>query len=62
MADAPSRHEPTTGIIDYKKVLKKIWDKGYRGFIGLEHGQTDKSLAGDRKLLQIYRDIDSVVA
>ncbi len=62
IADAPSRQEPGTGNIDYKKVLKKIWDKGYRGFIGLEHGQTDKSLEGDRKLLQIYRDLDSVVA
>lgn len=62
IADAPARNEPTTGVIDYKKVLKKIWDKGFRGFIGLEHGQTDKSLAGDQKLLQIYRDLDSVAS
>lgn len=62
IADAPARNEPGTGIIDYKKVLKKIWDKGYRGIIGLEHGQSDKSLEGDKKLLQTYFDLDSVAS
>ncbi len=62
IADAPDRNEPTTGVIDYKKVLKKIWNKGYRGIIGLEHGQSDKSLKGDLKLLEIYRDLDSVAS
>lgn len=60
IADAPGRNEPGTGSINYEKVLKKIWDKGYRGFIGLEHGQSDKSLEGDQKLLRIYRKLDSV--
>jgi len=62
MADAPSRNEPGTGVIDYKKVLGKIWAKGYRGFIGLEHGQTDKTVAGDMKLLEIYRELDSAAS
>jgi len=62
IADAPQRMEPGTGTIPYKKVLGKIWDKGYRGFIGLEHGQSDKSIEGDKKLLQIYRDLDSAAS
>ncbi len=62
VADAPSRQEPGTGNIPYKQILKKIWDKGFRGFIGLEHGQSDKSKEGDLKLLEVYRDLDSVTA
>ena len=58
IADAPNRCEPTSGVIDYKTVLRKIWDRGFRGFLGLEHHQTDKTAAGDMRVLQIYRDLD----
>ena len=36
VADAPGRHEPGTGEINYKKVLKHLEDCGYSGFIGYE--------------------------
>lgn len=62
IADAPSRNEPGTGVIDYAAVLKEIWDKGFRGLVGLEHGQTLKTPEGDMKLLQIYRDLDKVIS
>jgi hydroxypyruvate isomerase len=35
-ADAPGRHEPGTGEINYSRVLKEAYDLGYRGFVGLE--------------------------
>lgn len=37
IADAPGRHEPGTGEIDFHKVLAKIRDIGYGNFIGLEY-------------------------
>ncbi len=58
IADAPQRCEPTSGVIDYKKVLMKIWDKGFRGFLGLEHRQTENTKECDLRILQIYRDLD----
>ncbi len=58
IADAPQRCEPTSGVIDYKNVLKKIWDKGFRGFLGLEHRQTENTKEKDLQILQIYRDLD----
>ncbi|HEV3166099.1 MAG TPA: TIM barrel protein [Isosphaeraceae bacterium] len=36
IADAPGRHEPGTGDIQYASVLRTIHDVGYRGDIGLE--------------------------
>ena len=59
VADAPQRLEPGTGIIDYRKVFKKIWDKGYRGFIGLEHGVSKRDAATDAKMLAVYRSFDA---
>jgi Hydroxypyruvate isomerase len=59
LADAPQRKEPGTGEIDFETILKKIWQKGFRGIIGLEHGQTDNSKEGDKKLWEIYRKLDA---
>ncbi len=59
IADSPGRMEPGTGHMPYKEILKKIWDKGFRGFLGLEHAQSDKSAEGDLKLLKTYRELDS---
>ncbi len=58
IADAPGRNEPTSGNIDFPKILKKIRSKGFDGILGLEHGQTDKSPEGDQKLLEIYKKLD----
>ena len=57
----PTRQEPTTGVIDFPRVLKKIWDRGFRGFIGLEYGQSVATKERDMQILQIYKDLDSVI-
>jgi hydroxypyruvate isomerase len=36
LADHPGRHEPGTGEIHYNRVLREVYELGYRGFVGLE--------------------------
>lgn len=40
VADAPGRHEPGTGAIDYAQVLQAIRDSAFDGFVGLEYRAT----------------------
>ncbi len=46
IADAPDRHEPGTGEINFPYVLRQLDGMGYAGFVGLEYrpsGPTDAS-------------------
>ena len=36
LADNPGRNEPGTGEIRYSRVMKELWDLGYRGYVGAE--------------------------
>ena len=40
VADAPGRHEPGTGTVDYVSILKAIREMSYSGFVGLEYRAT----------------------
>ena len=40
VADAPGRHEPGPGNVDYIKILKEISELPYDGYIGLEYRAT----------------------
>jgi hydroxypyruvate isomerase len=40
VADAPGRHEPGTGKVDYVKIIKEISQMPYKGYIGLEYRAT----------------------
>jgi hydroxypyruvate isomerase len=40
IADNPGRHQPGTGEIDYRFVLREIGTLGYRGYVGLEYVPT----------------------
>lgn len=40
VADAPGRHEPGTGRVDYAKILGEIEKLPYDGYIGLEYRAT----------------------
>lgn len=47
VADAPDRHEPGTGEINFPFVLRALDDMGYGGYVGLEYrpsGRTEDSL------------------
>jgi hydroxypyruvate isomerase len=58
VGDTPGRKEPTSGEINYPKVLQYIHDKGYRGFVGMEHGIQKPGKEGAMAALQAYRSID----
>jgi hydroxypyruvate isomerase len=38
IGDNPGRNEPTTGEMNYKNIFKHIHSKGYKGVLGMEHG------------------------
>lgn len=58
VGDTPGRNEPGTGEINYKNVFQHIYDKGYRGFAGLEHGQSQDGQAGETAVIEAYRSVD----
>jgi hydroxypyruvate isomerase len=55
----PGRNEPTTGEMDYKNIFKHIYEKGYRGVLGMEHGNARPGKEGEMALIQAYRDSDN---
>ena len=58
MGDTPGRNEPTSGEINFHKVLQYVHDKGYRGFMGMEHGTSKPGQEGERVTLEAYRSVD----
>ena len=61
LGDSPKRTEPLSGEINYKNLIKKIYDKGYVGIYGMEHKLSDKSKAGEEKMLKAYGEIERFV-
>ncbi len=59
IGDNPGRKEPTTGEINYKNVFKFIHEKGYRGIMGMEHGNSMPGKEGEIKLIEAYSQVDN---
>lgn len=59
IGDNPGRKEPTTGEINYKNVFKYIYERGYRGVMGMEHGNSKPGKEGEQALIKAYRESDS---
>ncbi|WKN43239.1 TIM barrel protein [Tunicatimonas pelagia] len=59
IGDNPGRKEPTTGEINYKNVFKFIHEKGYRGIMGMEHGNSMPGKEGEIKLIEAYAQVDN---
>src|SRR5690606_7795570 len=55
VGDTPGRKEPGSGEINYQTVLQHVHDKGYRGFVGLEHGTSKPGREGALIALDAYR-------
>ena len=54
IGDNPGRKEPTTGEINYKNVFKFIYEKGYDGILGMEHGKSMQGEEGEKALVDAY--------
>ena len=58
LGDNPGRKEPTTGEINYRNVFRFIRDKGYKGVLCMEHGQSKPGIEGERAVIDAYRACD----
>ena len=58
IGDNPGRKEPTTGEINYKNLFKHVYNKGYRGVWGMEHGNAQPGKEGELALIKAYRECD----
>lgn len=58
IGDNPGRKEPTTGEINYKNIFKHLHEKGYKGVMGMEHGNSLKGKEGELRVIKAYRETD----
>ncbi len=58
IGDNPGRKEPTTGEMNYKNIFAHIAAKGYKGVMGMEHGNAKKGKEGELALIRAYREVD----
>lgn len=58
IGDNPHRNEPTTGEMNYKNIFRHIYDKGYKGVLGMEHGISKPGKEGEMTLVKAYRECD----
>jgi hydroxypyruvate isomerase len=59
IGDNPGRKEPTTGEINYKNVFKFIHDNGFKGILGMEHGNSIPEAEGEYAVIEAYKAVDS---
>jgi hydroxypyruvate isomerase len=59
IGDNPGRNEPGTGEVNYKNIFKHLFNKGYKGMLGMEHGNSILGKEGEAALISAYRDADS---
>ncbi len=59
IGDNPGRKEPTTGEINYENVFKWIYEKGYKGVLGMEHGNSIEGKAGEQAVIDAYKQVDN---
>lgn len=62
IGDNPGRKEPTTGEINYKNIFKHLHTKGYKGVMGMEHGNSRPDKAGELRVIEAYREVDNFLS
>ena len=58
LGDNPGRNEPTTGEINYKNIFKHIHAKGFKGVMGMEHGNSKSGKVGEQAVIDAYAYCD----
>ena len=59
VGDNPGRNEPGTGEINYRNIFEHIYNKGYNGIVGMEHGNAKPGKEGEEAVVDAYRQVDS---
>lgn len=59
IGDNPGRNEPTTGELNYQNIFEHIHAKGYRGILGMEHGNSEGGKRGELAVIAAYRKVDN---
>lgn len=58
VGDHPGRNEPFTGEINYKNIFKFLFEKGFDGIVGMEHGKSIDGEEGELALIEAYVKAD----
>lgn len=58
IGDNPGRNEPGSGEMNYRNIFKHIYNKGYKGILGMEHGASKPGKEGEQALIKAYREAD----
>ncbi len=58
IGDNPGRKEPGTGEMNYRNIFKHIYNKGFKGVYGMEHGNAQPGKDGELALIKAYREAD----
>src|SRR5690625_7479202 len=60
VGDNPGRKEPYTGEVNYRNVFRHLYDKGFDGIVGMEHGLSQGGKEGEERLIAAYRKADEI--
>ncbi len=61
IGDNPGRKEPTTGEINYRNIFEHIYKKGFKGIMGMEHGNSKPGKEGEEAVIAAYAFVDDFV-
>lgn len=59
VGDNPGRKEPGTGEINYLNIFKHLYNKGYEGIVGMEHGKASNTKEGEMAIIEAYKKADA---
>jgi hydroxypyruvate isomerase len=59
VGDNPGRKEPTTGEMNYRNIFRHIHSKGFKGVVGMEHGNSKPGKEGELAVIAAYANCDS---
>jgi hydroxypyruvate isomerase len=54
IGDNPGRKEPSTGEVNWQNVFKFVHGKGFKGVLGMEHGNSKPGKEGERAVIDAY--------
>ena len=58
LGDHPGRNEPGTGEVNYQNIFKFLYEKGFDGIVGMEHGKSIDGKEGELALIEAYLKAD----